>query len=233
MTRPATPDAIAGFSVRPADSANQQQLRPLMRETASQTAGPYVHIGLAPHQAGFDIFEKNFGNVLVKPETRGERIRIEGRVLDGIGTPVRDVLIEIWQANAAGRYHHPGDRQAGKPIDESFRGWGRAACDFETGVYTFETIKPGSVMGRNNRPMAPHINFWIVARGINIGLNTRMYFSDEAEANAKDPVINLIEWEARRQTLIAERVDGKGGKMPTYRFDIRLQGEGETVFFDI
>ena len=236
MTRPASPvapDATPGFSFRPAHSTHQQQLRPLMRETASQTAGPYVHIGLAPKAAGFDIFENNFGNVLAKPETKGERIRIEGRVLDGIGTPVRDVLIEIWQANAAGRYAHPGDRQADKPLDDTFRGWGRAACDFDSGVYIFETIKPGPVMGRNGRLMAPHINFWVVARGINIGLNTRMYFSDEADANAKDPVINLIEWESRRQTLIAQREDGKGKGGVLYRFDIRLQGDDETVFFTI
>src|SRR5690349_13145837 len=126
----------------------------IRRETASQTAGPYVHIGLAPKAAGFDIFEKNFGSVLTTPETRGERIRIEGRVLDGIGTPVRDVLLEIWQANAAGRYAHPGDRQPGKELDAAFRGWGRSASDFETGVYTFDTIKPGPVLGRNGRVMA-------------------------------------------------------------------------------
>jgi protocatechuate 3,4-dioxygenase alpha subunit len=236
MSRPAAapiPEAIAGWSFRPADSTHQQQLRPLMRETASQTAGPYVHIGLAPKAAGFDIFENNFGNVLVKPQTQGERIRIEGRVLDGIGTPVRDVLLEIWQANAAGRYAHPGDRQAGKAVDASFRGWGRAASDFETGVYRFETVKPGPVMGRNGRVMAPHINFWVVARGINIGLNTRMYFSDEADANAKDPVMSLIEWESRRETLVAQREDAKGKGSVLYRFDIRLQGDNETVFFDI
>ncbi|MDQ6680646.1 MAG: protocatechuate 3,4-dioxygenase subunit alpha [Pseudomonadota bacterium] len=212
---------------------SQQQLQPLMRETASQTAGPFVHIGLAPKAAGFDIFEKNFGNVLAGAKTKGERIRVEGRVFDGIGTPVRDVLVEIWQANAAGRYNHPGDRQVSKAVDASFRGWGRSASDFETGVYTFDTIKPGPVTGRNGRPMAPHINFWIVARGINLGLNTRMYFSDEAEANAKDPVINLIEWEDRRQTLIAQRDEKTGKGTVVYRFDIRLQGDRETVFFDI
>ena len=210
----------------------QQLLQPIVRETASQTAGPYVHIGLAPQAAGFDIFENNFGNVLVDDKTKGERIRIEGRVYDGIGTVLKDVLIESWQANAAGRYAHPADRQEGKALDKNFRGWGRACTDFETGVYSFETIKPGSVAGRNGRPMAPHINLWIVARGINLGLNTRLYFSDEAEANAKDPVINLIEWEARRATLIAQREDRKKGT-PVYRFDIRLQGDGETVFFDI
>ena len=204
------------------------------RETASQTAGPYVHIGLAPHAAGFDIFEKNFGNVLAGPRTLGEKIRIEGRVFDGIGTVLKDVLIEIWQANAAGKYAHPADRQPGKAIDPTFRGWGRACTDFETGVYTFDTVKPGPVEGRNGRIMAPHINAWIVARGINIGLNTRIYFSDEVEANTNDAVLNLIEWEQRRATLIAERLDRKlDGGAAVYRFDIRLQGDNETVFFDV
>jgi protocatechuate 3,4-dioxygenase, alpha subunit len=201
-----------------------------LKETASQTAGPYVHIGLAPKQAGFDIFANNFTNVLAGPKTKGERIRIEGRVIDGSGTPVRDVLVEIWQANAAGKYNHPADHQ-NKAIDKTFRGWGRGCSDFTTGVYAFETVKPGSVIGRNKRPMAPHVNFWIVARGINVGLSTRMYFSDEAAANAKDPVLNLIEWEVRRKTLIAQREEKKG--QVTYRFDIHLQGPDETVFFDI
>jgi protocatechuate 3,4-dioxygenase alpha subunit len=201
----------------------------IRRETASQTAGPYVHIGLAPRAAGFDIFENNFGNVLVAPETTGERIRIEGRVFDGIGTVLKDVLVEIWQANAAGRYAHPADRQPGKALDPHFRGWGRAATDFETGVYAFDTIKPGPVEGRNGRFMAPHINAWVVARGINIGLSTRIYFSDEAEANARDAVLNVIEWEERRRTLVAQR-EATGN---VYRFDIRLQGENETVFFDV
>ncbi|MDQ4060403.1 MAG: protocatechuate 3,4-dioxygenase subunit alpha [Pseudomonadota bacterium] len=202
-----------------------------LKETPSQTAGPYVHIGLIPQQAGFDIFEKNFGNVLVTPETRGERIRIEGRVFDGLGEPLRDVLIEIWQANAAGKYDHPADRQD-KPVDPHFRGWGRAGSDFKTGLYSFETIKPGPVVGRKgHRPMAPHVNFWIVARGINIGLNTRMYFSDETEANAADPVLNIIEQEVRRRTLIAERQ--QRGAEVIYTFDIYLQGDRETVFFDI
>ncbi len=201
------------------------------KETPSQTAGPYVHIGLIPQQAGFDIFEKNFGNVLVTPETRGERIRIEGRVFDGLGEPLRDVLVEIWQANAAGKYNHPADRQD-KPIDPHFRGWGRAGSDFKTGLYTFETIKPGPVVGRKgHRPMAPHVNFWIVARGINIGLNTRMYFSDEEEANANDPVLNIVEQEVRRRTLIAQR-EARGAEV-VYTFDIYLQGDRETVFFDI
>jgi protocatechuate 3,4-dioxygenase, alpha subunit len=206
----------------------------IRRETASQTAGPYVHIGLAPKAAGFDIFATNFGNVLVDKQTKGERIRIEGRVFDGIGAVLKDVLIEIWQANAAGKYAHPADRQPKKKLDPHFRGWGRAATDFDSGVYSFETIKPGTVEGRNGRFMAPHINAWIVARGINVGLNTRIYFSDEAESNANDAVLNLIEWEQRRKTLVAERETKKTKEgAAIYRFDIRLQGEDETVFFDV
>lgn len=202
-----------------------------LKETPSQTAGPYVHIGLIPHQAGFDIFEKNFSNMLATGATRGERIRIEGRVIDGTGTPVRDALLEIWQANAAGSYNPPADLQ-GKPEDPSFRGWGRAGSDFHSGLYAFETVKPGKVAGRSGHGiMAPHVNFWIAARGINIGLHTRMYFADEAEANAADPVLKLIELEARRATLIAPRT--LRGTVPVYTFDIRLQGENETVFFNV
>ena len=103
--------------------------------------------------------------------------------------------------------------------------------DFETGAWGFDTVKPGKVPGRMGRVQAPHLNLWIVARGINIGLNTRMYFDDEAEANAADPVLSLIEWENRRATLIARRSLRDG--QPVYRFDIRLQGADETVFFDI
>ena len=201
-----------------------------LRETASQTAGPYVHIGLAPRATGIDVFEKDFSNVLAGPGTRGERIRIEGRVIDGSGTPVRDVLLELWQANADGKYNHPADRQD-KPLDAGFRGWGRACSDFATGVYTFDTVKPGPVEGRGGSLMAPHVSLWIVARGINLGLSTRMYFSDEEAANANDPVLNLIEWEVRRKTLIGRR-EVRDGQV-VYRFDIRLQGPEETVFFDV
>lgn len=204
-------------------------------ETASQTGGPYVHIGLAPKQAGFDIFENNFDDKLVKPETKGERIRLEGQVYDGSGTVLRDVLVEIWQANAAGKYAHPADTQD-KPIDPAFRGWGRTGADFDTGFYSFETIKPGAVPGAKPGTMqAPHICLILFARGINLGLHTRVYFEDEKEANAKDPIINGIEWEIRRDTLIARREE-RDGKV-VYRFDIRIQdtpdGGKETVFFDV
>ena len=214
---------------------SQQQMQALMRETASQTAGPYVHIGLAPLQTGLKVFANNFGNVLTNAQTQGQRIRIEGRVFDGIGTVLKDVLIESWQANAQGRYAHPADQQPGKTIDPHFRGWGRSCTDFNSGLYSFSTIKPGLVAGRNGRFMAPHISLWIVARGINLGLNTRLYFSDEVEANGKDAVLNLIEWEARRATLVAQQQDAVSPNdgAVVYRFDIRLQGDGETVFFDI
>src|SRR5471030_3166261 len=133
-------------------------------ETPSQTAGPYVHIGLIPHQAGFDIFERPFSNVLTGPDTQGQRIAIEGRVFDGLGAPCRDVLVEIWQANAAGRYNHPADPQRNKPLDPDFRGWGRTGTDFATGLYRFETVKPGPVVGRHgHKPMAPHVNVWLAA----------------------------------------------------------------------
>lgn len=201
---------------------------PYLKETPSQTAGPYVHIGLAPGAAGFDIYERELGQDIAGPNALGERIRIEGVVIDGIGSPIKDVLLEAWQANAAGQYAHP---EGGGPVEDGFRGWGRVITDFASGEWAFDTVKPGPVPGRNGTMQAPHINLWIVARGINIGLTTRLYFDDEEAANAADPVLNLIEWERRRPTLIARRrdVDGK----PVYRFDIRIQGEDETVFFDI
>lgn len=199
-----------------------------LRETASQTAGPYVHIGLAPGAAGFDIYERELGRDIAGPNAAGERIRVEGIVIDGTGSPVKDVLLEVWQANASGRYAHP---EGGGVVEDGFRGWGRVITDFETGAWGFDTVKPGKVPGRMGRLQAPHLNLWIVARGINVGLNTRVYFDDEAEANAADAVLNLIEWENRRKTLIARR-EMQGGK-PVYRFDIRLQGADETVFFDI
>ncbi len=199
-----------------------------LRESASQTAGPFVHIGLAPGAAGFDIYKQELGHDICGPNAKGERIRIEGVVMDGMGAPIKDVLLEVWQANADGNYAHP---DGGGVVEDGFRGWGRVISDFDTGEWGVDTVKPGSTQGRDGGAQAPHLNFWIVARGINIGLNTRMYFADEAEANAKDPVLNLIEWENRRGTLIAARSDGDG--TPVYRFDIRLQGEDETVFFDI
>ncbi len=199
-----------------------------LKETPSQTAGPYVHIGLAPGAAGFEIYDHELGQDIAGPNAKGERIRVEGTVIDGTGSPVKDALIEVWQANSEGYYSHP---EGGGPVEEGFRGWGRVITDFDTGEWAFDTVKPGRAQGRDVGIQAPHINLWIVARGINIGLNTRLYFDDEDEANAADPVLNIIEWECRRATLIAKRSEGTSPQV--YRFDIRLQGEDETVFFDI
>jgi protocatechuate 3,4-dioxygenase alpha subunit len=168
--------------------------------------------------------------VLAGPGAEGQRIRLEGVILDGAGTLVRDALVEIWQANAHGRYDHPADRQD-KPLDPDFRGFGRAAADLKSGVWWFDTVKPGAVPGRNGIVMAPHVNVAIFARGINLHLNTRIYFADEAGANAKDPVLRLIDRAERRETLLAHRGAQEG--QTVYRIVLRLQGEGETVFFDV
>lgn len=199
-----------------------------LRETASQTAGPYVHIGLAPGAAGFEIYANELGWDIAGPNAKGERIRVEGVVIDGMGAPIKDVMLEVWQANADGHYAHPED---GRPVEDGFRGWGRVITDFATGEWGFDTVKPGPTAGRNGALQAPHLSLWIVARGINVGLSTRMYFADEAETNATDPVLNLIEWEHRRETLIAMRSERDGKSV--YRFEIHLQGQEETVFFDI
>ncbi|WP_282349095.1 protocatechuate 3,4-dioxygenase subunit alpha [Pseudomonas sp. PS01301] len=196
----------------------------LLKETPSQTAGPYVHIGLALAAAGIEPREHEIWNQMAKPEAPGEHILLLGNVYDGNGHLVRDSFLELWQADHQGHYHIDFDQ------DKPFKSFGRTATTFDAGEWTVQTIKPGVVNNAAGVPMAPHINISLFARGVNIHLHTRLYFSDEAEANAKDPVLNLIEQPARRETLVATRceVDGK----LAYRFDMRIQGEGETVFFD-
>ena len=196
-----------------------------LRHTLSEVTGPvYGHDAVGP--LDHDLTR----NAARNGEPLGERIVVTGRVLDEDGRPVRGTLIEVWQANAAGIYPHPADRRSGE-VEPGFRGWARVISDFDTGLWGFDTVKPGRVPGRSGRTMAPHLNLWIVARGINIGLNTRMYFDDESEANEADPVLNLIEHIERRRTLLARRETRDGA--PVYRFDIRLQGDGETVFLDV
>ncbi|MBR0557563.1 protocatechuate 3,4-dioxygenase subunit alpha [Ciceribacter sp. L1K23] len=198
-----------------------------LKESASQTAGPYVHIGCTPNFSGIHgVYEKDLGSgPLYNDKTKGERITVRGFVYDGSGTPLKDALVEIWQADADGFYQSPSEMR-GK-ADPEFFGWARCPGDMATGEFLFETIKPGRVPHSNGKLMAPHITFWIVARGINIGLQTRMYFPDEEAANAEDPILGRIELKVRVPTLIA-RKDGN-----TYTFDIHLQGEKETIFFDI
>ena len=197
-----------------------------LKETPSQTAGPYVHIGCVPNFSGIlGVYPEDLGSSMVNDKTKGERITIRGNVIDGSGSLLRDALLEIWQADADGLYNSPSEMR--RTADPNFTGWGRSPTDMQTGEYVFRTIKPGKVPFRDGRPMAPHVTFWIVARGINLGLQTRMYFGDEKEANEADPILSRIEHRVRVPTLIAER------KGDTYTFDIHLQGDRETIFFDI
>lgn len=191
------------------------------KETASQTAGPYVHIGCTPNFLGIEgIFPEDLGTRMITGTPEGERITVTGSVIDGAGNVLKDALVEIWQADAAGKF--PGQGGA-----EGFTGWGRSPGDMETGEFTFETLKPGRVPWHDGRKQAPHITVWVVARGINLGLHTRIYFPDEEEANAEDPILQRVEHRQRIKTLIARKTP------EGYRFDIRLQGEDETIFFDI
>ena len=189
--------------------------------TPSQTVGPYLHIGLVQGDYGQ---REIFTTVLADAGSAGPHIRIVGRVLDGEGNIVPDALIEIWQADAEGRYAHPAD---GRPLSSnSFRGFGRCATD-KDGGFAFDSIKPGRVPGPGGVLQAPHINVGIFARALVKRLFTRIYFAGEP-ANASDPVLALVPTD-RRDTLMARPDAASPG---LYRFDIRLQGAGETVFFD-
>ncbi|GGX42048.1 protocatechuate 3,4-dioxygenase subunit alpha [Tateyamaria omphalii] len=184
-----------------------------LKESPSQTAGPYVHIGCTPNFAGIKgVYDGDPGAKMLTDTVEGERITVTGTVFDGQGAPLTDALIEIWQADALGRFG---------TMNSGFTGWGRCPADQSTGAWRFDTVRPGaSSVG------AAHIIFWIVARGINVGLHTRMYFPDDPLLDS-DPLLSLIEG-ARRETLIAKEVS------PTvFQFDIHLQGAGETVFLDV
>ncbi len=185
--------------------------------TPSQTVGPFFHGGLI--REGI--------NVLATPHTQGERIRIDGHVYDGNHAPVNDAVVEIWQANPRGRYRHPVDQRP-IPLDPGFIGFGRSGTD-AAGYYWFETVKPGPVIFQGEVLQAPHINVAVLSRGLLDSLSTRVYFEDE-EANRADPVLQRVP-EQRRSTLLARRLPGDG--MAVYRFDIILQGDDETVFFDM
>jgi protocatechuate 3,4-dioxygenase, alpha subunit len=200
--------------------------------TPSQTVGPFFAYGLAPNGRcqwdpnGSYSWKETVGDNLITPDTSGQKIRIEGRITDGDGAPINDAMLEIWQADAQGRYAHPRDDRA-RP-NANFKGFGRSATD-KDGVYSFDTVKPGAVAGPGGRPQAPHIVFCIFSRGMLRQIYTRLYFSDEA-ANAGDPILTLVPAD-RRGTLVAHK--SMRGELPIYRFDIRVQGENETVFFDI
>ncbi|MGZ3616190.1 MAG: protocatechuate 3,4-dioxygenase subunit alpha [Ktedonobacteraceae bacterium] len=186
--------------------------------TSSQTIGPFFGPAL--------LREDAIRNVMINPETAGERIRIEGRVLDGDGLPVPDAMVEMWQANSYGRYNHSADRGPAQ-LDPSFLGFGRSGTT-EEGSYWFETIKPGRVPFYQDKLQAPHICVTVFCRGLLNHLVTRLYFEDE-QTNAEDPILRCVPDE-RRSTLFARQENRKG--MIVYRFDIIMQGAGETAFFN-
>lgn len=193
----------------------------VLQETPSQTAGPYVHIGCIPTFAGLGgIYPEDLGLSPIKDGAKGEIITITGEVIDGTGWAFRDAMLESWQPDAAGLF--AGQEGA----DPNVTGFCRFAADKDTGHFTLRTVKPGRTPLRGGGFQAPHISIWIVARGINIGLSTRIYFDDED--NDDDLLLSRIEQRHRVPTLIGKKTgDGE------YRHDIRLQGEGETVFIDL
>ena len=194
---------------------------PNLRETPSQTAGPYVHIGCIPSFAGLPgVYPEDLGQSPIREGAKGNPVTSTGAVFDGTGWALRDAMLESWQADANGIF--PGQPGA----DPGVTGFARFAADGSTGEFTLHTVKPGPTHLRDGRPQAPHIALWIVARGINIGLQTRIYFDDED--NAADPLLLRIENRMRADTLIA-----RATTTDTYRFDIHLQGAEETVFLDI
>ena len=188
-------------------------------QTPSQTVGPFFHDGLI--RAG--------ENILVRPGTRGDRIVITGRVIDGDGVPLPDAVLELWQADAGGIFAHPADPRC-VSADPLFRGFGRSDTSHAGQTFRFETIKPGRVPGDGGAAQAPHACLHVFARGLLTHLSTRMYFADEAEANAGDSVLAAIA-PVRRSTLFAQPV-AAGATPIAYSWDIVLQGEQETVFFE-
>jgi protocatechuate 3,4-dioxygenase alpha subunit len=183
--------------------------------TSSQTVGPFLKLGL----------EACAVTDLAPEGVAGERITLCGRIVDGDGKPVADAAVEIWQANAQGKYAHPEDAQD-KPIDARFRGFGRCLTDAQ-GSYRFRTIKPGRVPGPDGAVQAPHIVVTVFMRGLLKHLLTRVYFPDDS-ANADDPVLQLVPAD-RRATLVARRASGDRDAL---EWDVILQGNDETVFFD-
>jgi len=186
-------------------------------ESGWATVGPFFH----------SVLPWKGGGEMAKPGTRGERIQIFGRVLDAEGKPINDALIELWQANAAGKYDHPEDDQPGER-DPSFQGFGRVAADAE-GYFRVDTIRPGRVRGLGNTMQAPHIEISIFARGVLKRLVTRLYFDGDA-ANDTDPVLGLIEDSKRRRTIMAARDPTEPSR---WLLTIHLGGPNETVFFDV
>ncbi len=188
--------------------------------TPSQTVGPFLAIGLPWADGPF-----------VVPHGTPGAITITGQVLDGAGDPVTDALVETWQADADSRFNHSDDpRGAARSAMPGFRGFGRCATDHD-GRYRIITVRPGPLPCLEGGTEAPHLDVSVFARGLLDRVVTRIYFADEAEANAADPVLSAIAAAERRETLLARAVPG--GRAGEFRFDIRLRGPRETVFFDV
>ena len=195
-----------------------------LKESPSQTAGPYVHIGCTPNYSGITgVYPEDLGTRIMGAGAKGERIQITGCVWDGTGHALTDALCEVWQADANGIYPNNDPRGAADP---EFYGFARFAGDYATGEWVLDTVRPGAVPHPSGKMQLPHLSLWIVARGINIGLQTRMYFPEDDAST--DPILSRIEHQNRVPTLFAKKEsEGK------YRFDIRLQGADETIFFDV
>ena len=198
-----------------------------LKQTPSQTAGPYLHIGFLPKKVGINSsFSRELNNLILSEKTKGTRIEISGKIYDGNNEVLKDALVEIWQVDSNGNYQSRLTKK--NKYDKNFSNWGRTSCDFNTGLWKFNTIKPGIVQLNKSEILAPHIWLWIVARGINLSLYTCMYFSDENTLNRLDRNLKKLFNNSNLQSLFAVNVEKY-----KYEFNIHLQGNKETIFFNV
>ncbi len=198
-----------------------------LKQTPSQTAGPYLHIGFLPEEVGINSsLSRELNNLILSEKTEGTRIEISGKIYDGNNEVLKDAIVEIWQVDSNGNYQSRLTKK--NKYDKNFSNWGRTSCDFNTGLWKFNTIKPGIVQLNKSEILAPHIWLWIVARGINLGLYTCMYFSDENTLNKLDRNLKKLNNNNNLQSLFAVYTEKY-----KYEFNIHLQGAKETIFFDV
>jgi len=197
-----------------------------LKQTPSQTAGPYLHIGFLPKKVEINSsFSRELNNLILSDKTEGTRIEISGKIYDGNNEVLKDALVEIWQVDSNGNYQSRLTKK--NKYDKNFSNWGRTSCDLNTGLWKFNTIKPGIVQLNKSEILAPHIWLWIVARGINLGLYTCMYFSDENTLNKLDRNLKKLT-NNNLQSLFAVNIEKY-----KYEFNIYLQGDKETIFFNV
>ena len=198
-----------------------------LKQTPSQTAGPYLHIGFLPEEVGINSsLSRELNNLILSEKTEGTRIEISGKIYDGNNEVLKDAIVEIWQVDSNGNYQSRLTKK--NKYDKNFSNWGRTSCDFNTGLWKFNTIKPGIVQLNKSEILAPHIWLWIVARGINLGLYTCMYFSDENTLNKLDRNLKKLINNNNLQSLFAVNTEKY-----KYEFNIHLQGAKETIFFNV